>query len=61
MNATMSSFSAPAVQAPPTARQLSATLDPTEYNLIVITARPYFTHLPKCIRATVTPEGNFHK
>ncbi|KAF8068703.1 hypothetical protein FPV67DRAFT_1561581 [Lyophyllum atratum] len=45
----------------PTARQLSTTLDPTKYNLIVITARPYFMHLPGCVRAAVTPEGDFHE
>ncbi|KAF5375738.1 hypothetical protein D9615_009329 [Tricholomella constricta] len=45
----------------PTARHLSTTLDPTKYNLIIITARPYFLHLPGSIRATVTPEGDFHE
>ncbi|KAF5381264.1 hypothetical protein D9615_008414 [Tricholomella constricta] len=45
----------------PTARQLSTTLDPTKYNLIIVTARPYFLHLPGSIRATVTPEGDFHE
>ncbi|RDB30663.1 Apoptosis-inducing factor B [Hypsizygus marmoreus] len=43
----------------PTARQLSAKLDPSKYNLIVITARPYFAHLVGSIRASVTSEGNF--
>ena len=40
------------------ARLLSIELDPTEYNLIMVTARPYYTHLPAWIRMSVTSEGN---
>ncbi|KAG6857499.1 hypothetical protein H0H87_002124 [Tephrocybe sp. NHM501043] len=43
----------------PTARQLSAVLDPFKHKLILITSRPHFTHLIGCIRAAVTPAGRF--
>ncbi|KAG5635713.1 hypothetical protein H0H81_010338 [Sphagnurus paluster] len=42
-----------------TARSLSSTLDPGKYNLILITARPYYLHLIGSIRAAVTAEDNF--
>lgn len=41
----------------PIARQLSKKLDASKYNLILITARPYFTHLIATVRASVTSEG----
>ena len=40
------------------ARLLSMELDPKEYNLILVTARPYYTHLPAWIRMSVTSEGD---
>ena len=40
------------------ARLLSNELDPTKYNLILVTARPYYTHLPAWIRMSVSSEGN---
>lgn len=42
----------------PIARMLSERLDITQYNLILITARPYYTHLPAWIRMSVTAEGH---
>jgi apoptosis-inducing factor 2 len=38
-------------------RNLSAKLDPSKYNLILITPRPYFLHLIAAIRMVVTSEG----
>jgi NADH dehydrogenase FAD-containing subunit len=43
------------------ARLLSMELDPKKYNLILVTARPYYTHLPACIRMSVTSEGNLEE
>ena len=40
------------------ARMLSKSLKQEEYNLILITARPYYTHLPAWIRMSVTEEGH---
>lgn len=40
------------------ARLLSIELDPKKYNLIMVTARPYYTHLPAWIRMSVSSEGN---
>jgi apoptosis-inducing factor 2 len=40
------------------AHLLSIELDPTKYNLIMVTARPYYTHLPAWIRMSVSSEGN---
>ncbi len=40
------------------ARLLSAKLKPDQYNILVVTARPYYTHLPAWIRMSVTEEGN---
>ena len=40
-----------------TAKNLSASLDPAKYNLILITPRPYFLHLVASIRMVVTAEG----
>ena len=40
------------------ARLLSMEIDPKEYNIILVTARPYYTHLPAWIRMSVTSEGN---
>ena len=40
------------------ARQLSMELDSEKYNLILVTARPYYTHLPAWIRMSVSSEGN---
>jgi NADH dehydrogenase FAD-containing subunit len=42
----------------PAVKHLSATLDPSKYNLILINSRPYFTHLVATIRMVVTSEGN---
>lgn len=39
------------------ARQLSTMLKPEEYNILLITARPYYTHLPAWIRIVTTEEG----
>ena len=39
-----------------TARELSALLDPSKHRLILITARPHFTHLPGTIRMVVSSE-----
>ncbi|KAG2004408.1 hypothetical protein CC2G_002967 [Coprinopsis cinerea AmutBmut pab1-1] len=38
-------------------RKLSTKLDPRRHKLILVTARPYYTHLPPCIRMVVTPQG----
>jgi len=40
------------------AKTLSATLDKTKYNLILITSRPYFIHIVAGIRMNVTDEGH---
>ncbi|KAF8908222.1 hypothetical protein CPB84DRAFT_1674434 [Gymnopilus junonius] len=40
------------------ARLLSKSLKPEEYNIILITPRPYYTHLPAWIRMSVTEEGH---
>ncbi|KAF9043095.1 FAD/NAD-P-binding domain-containing protein [Panaeolus papilionaceus] len=40
------------------ARRLSEKLDHNKYNLILVTARPYYTHLPAWIRMSVTDEGH---
>ena len=40
------------------ARLLSMELDPAQYNLILVTARPYYTHLPAWVRMSVSSEGN---
>jgi len=40
------------------ARQLSTTLKPEQYNILLITARPYYTHLPAWIRMSITDEGH---
>ncbi|KAG5642076.1 hypothetical protein DXG03_003629 [Asterophora parasitica] len=45
----------------PIAHSLSTTLNPSRHNLIVITSRPYFLHLPGSVRAAVTAEGDFAK
>ena len=39
------------------ARGLSAKLDRSKYNLILISARPYYIHLVAAIRFTVSSEG----
>jgi NADPH-dependent 2,4-dienoyl-CoA reductase/sulfur reductase-like enzyme len=39
-----------------TARELSALLDPAKHRLILITARPHYTHLPGTIRMVVSSE-----
>ncbi|KAF8154820.1 hypothetical protein B0H34DRAFT_538842 [Crassisporium funariophilum] len=39
-------------------RLLSTELNPEKYNLILVTARPYYTHLPAWIRMSVTSEGH---
>ncbi|EDR06302.1 uncharacterized protein LACBIDRAFT_294694 [Laccaria bicolor S238N-H82] len=39
-----------------TARELSLLLDPSKHHLILITARPHFTHLPGTIRMVVSSE-----
>ncbi|KAF8811277.1 FAD/NAD(P)-binding domain-containing protein [Phlegmacium glaucopus] len=39
------------------ARLLSMELDRNKYNLILVTPRPYYTHLPAWIRMSVTSEG----
>lgn len=39
-------------------KSLANKLDLHRHNLILITARPYFTHLAGTIRALVTPEGS---
>lgn len=41
----------------PIARELSAKLDPSKYNLILITSRPYHVHLIATIRMVVTDRG----
>lgn len=41
----------------PTAKNLSSTLDPSKYNLILINTRPYYIHLVATIRMVVTAEG----
>ncbi|KAG6908946.1 hypothetical protein DXG01_002725 [Tephrocybe rancida] len=43
------------------ARQLSTVLDPAKHKLILVARRPHFTHLPGCLRASVTPEGAFEE
>ena len=40
------------------ARLLSMQLDPKKYNLILLTARPHYTHLPAWIRMSVSSQGN---
>ncbi|KAF8965465.1 FAD/NAD-P-binding domain-containing protein [Flammula alnicola] len=35
-----------------------AQLKPDQYNLLLVTARPYYTHLPAWIRMSVTEEGH---
>lgn len=39
------------------ARDLSAKLDRSKYNLTLVSARPYYIHLVAAIRFTVTSEG----
>ena len=39
------------------ARLLSMELNPDKYNLILVTARPYYTHLPAWIRMSVSSES----
>jgi len=41
--------------------KLSAQLDPTKYNLILITPRPFHVYLPGGIRTVVTSEGSLEK
>ncbi|KAF4610104.1 hypothetical protein D9613_010429 [Agrocybe pediades] len=38
--------------------ELSKTLDASKYDLILITPRPFFVHLPATIRMVVTADGN---
>jgi NADH dehydrogenase FAD-containing subunit len=45
----------------PIVKALSSKLDPTKYNLILVTARPYFIHLVAGIRMVTTAEGNLEK
>ncbi|KAF9471446.1 FAD/NAD-P-binding domain-containing protein [Pholiota conissans] len=40
------------------ARLLSSMLKPDQYNLLLVTARPYYTHLPAWVRMSVTDEGH---
>lgn len=40
------------------AHDLSAKLDASKYNLVLISARPYYIHLVAAIRFTVTSEGS---
>jgi len=40
------------------ARALSAVLNPEKYSLVLVTARPYYTHLPAWTRMSVTDEGS---
>lgn len=42
-------------------QNLSAKLDPSKYNLILITPRPYFLHLIGTIRMVVTSEGKLEE
>lgn len=42
----------------PVAKALSAKLDPSQYNLVLVTSRPYFVHLVAAIRMVVTEEGS---
>lgn len=44
-----------------TVKELSAKLDPSKYNLILITARPYYTHLPAWIRMSVAADGKLEE
>ncbi|ETW83688.1 hypothetical protein HETIRDRAFT_449349 [Heterobasidion irregulare TC 32-1] len=39
------------------ARQLSKKLDPARHSLTLITARPFYVHLPASLRMAVTAEG----
>lgn len=39
------------------ARDLSAKLDASKYNLILVSARPYYLHFVAAVRFTVTAEG----
>ena len=36
-------------------RRLNSKLDLSKYNLVLVTATPYYTHLPACIRLVVQP------
>lgn len=45
----------------PLVKRLSAQLDPSKYNLILITSRPYFVHLVAAIRMVVTDEGSLEE
>jgi NADH dehydrogenase FAD-containing subunit len=38
--------------------ELAPLLDATRHNLVLVTARPYFTALPAALRMVVTAEGN---
>jgi len=40
----------------PAARELSALVDPAKHRLILITARPHYTHLPGTIRMVVSSQ-----
>ncbi|TFK21365.1 FAD/NAD(P)-binding domain-containing protein [Coprinopsis marcescibilis] len=42
-------------------RQLSKKLDRQRFNLILVTERPYYTHLPASIRMVVSSEGNLEE
>lgn len=44
-----------------TARALSAKIDASKYNLILLNARPYYLHLIATARMVVTDDGNFHE
>lgn len=39
------------------ARQLAKKLDPARHELTLITARPFYVHLPASLRMAVTAEG----
>lgn len=39
-------------------RRLGAKLDMAKHNLVLVTATPYYTHLPACIRMVVTSAGS---
>lgn len=40
------------------ARLISTKLKPETYNILLVTARPYYTHLPAWVRMSVTSEGH---
>jgi len=40
-----------------TFNELSSTLDASKYNLVLVTPRPFFVHLPATIRMVVTANG----